>query len=157
MRASAERRARRAHNRCRIELGRVYPSRSASTVIAEHARHPTHRSTLTRLPGTGTTASSLGQVVGPDRSAKPARMKAADNSVANFDPRNSVADCCLAGAIGERHHTELRRTATAAFQDYQIAVVKRARTRIRISLGPGRGSSHDRNTMPLTLPKRSTR
>jgi hypothetical protein len=83
-------------------------------------------------------------------------MRTAGNSAANFDPRNSVADCCdFAGAVGERHHTELRRTATAAFQDEQIAVVTRARARIRISFGPGRGSPHDRNAMPSTLPKRS--
>jgi hypothetical protein len=60
-------------------------------------------------------AQPVGQVVGLDRSAKPARMKTAGNSVANFDPRYSVSECCdLAGAIGERHHAELRRTATAA-------------------------------------------
>jgi hypothetical protein len=39
-------------------------------------------------------------------------MKTAGNSIANFDPRYSVADCCdLAGAIGQRHNGELRRTA----------------------------------------------
>jgi hypothetical protein len=54
-------------------------------------------------------------------------MKTAGNSVANFDPRYSVADCCdFAGAIGQRHHTELRWTATAAVEDHQVSVVGRA-------------------------------
>ena len=61
-------------------------------------------------------AEPVGQVVGLDRSAKLPRMKAAGNPVANLDPRNSFADCCdLAGAIGQRHNTDLRRTTAAAF------------------------------------------
>jgi len=60
-------------------------------------------------------AQPVGQVVGLDRSAKPARMKATGNPVANFDPRNSFADCCdLASAVGQRHHAELGRTAAAS-------------------------------------------
>jgi len=55
-------------------------------------------------------------------------MKATGNPVANFDPSNSFADRCdLAGAVGQRHYADLRRTATAALEDHQIAVVQRAR------------------------------
>jgi len=44
-------------------------------------------------------AEPVSQVVGLDRSAKPARMKATRNPVANFDPSNSSADRCdIAGA-----------------------------------------------------------
>src|SRR5690348_12813524 len=39
-------------------------------------------------------AEPVGQVVGLDRSAKPARMKATRNPVANLDPRHSFANCC---------------------------------------------------------------
>jgi len=85
-------------------------------------------------------AEPVGQVVGLDRSAKPARVKAAGNPVANFDPRNAFADCCdLTGPIGQRHHTDLRWAAPAAFENHQIAVVERARTHLhqgRIELAP---------------------
>jgi hypothetical protein len=58
-------------------------------------------------------AEPVGQVVRLDRSAKPARVKATGNPVANFDPSNSFANCCdLAGAVGQRHYAEFRRTAT---------------------------------------------
>jgi len=74
------------------------------------------------------------------RSAKPAWVKAASNPIANFDPRNAFADCCdLTGPIGQRHHTDLRWAAPAAFENHQIAVVERARTHLhqgRIELAP---------------------
>src|ERR1700730_19353404 len=55
-------------------------------------------------------------------------MEATGNSVANLDPRYTVADDCnLTRAIGERHDAELCRIATAAFEDHQVAVIKRAR------------------------------
>jgi hypothetical protein len=55
-------------------------------------------------------------------------MKATGNSVTDLDPRNPFAHRFdLAGAVGQRHHANLCRTATAAFQDHQIAVVERAR------------------------------
>src|SRR4029077_18493545 len=73
-------------------------------------------------------AEPVGQVVGLDRSAKPARMKATGNPVANFDPSNAFADRCdLAGAVGQRHYADLRWTAPTAFEDHQISVVERAR------------------------------
>jgi len=75
-------------------------------------------------------AEPVGQVVGLDRSAKPTRMKATGNPVANFDPRHSFADRCdLARAVGLRHYADLRWTATAAFQDHQIAIVERTSRR----------------------------
>jgi hypothetical protein len=55
-------------------------------------------------------------------------MEGADDPVAKLDPRNAIAKGSdLSGAVGQRHHAELRRTATAAFLDHQIAIVKRAR------------------------------
>src|SRR6202035_2969847 len=73
-------------------------------------------------------AEPVGQVVGRDRSAKPAGMKATGNPVANFDPSNSFAYLCdLAGAVRQRHYADLRRTATTALEDHQIAIVERAR------------------------------
>src|SRR5271155_310378 len=54
-------------------------------------------------------------------------MKAAGNPVTNLDPRNPFAERFdLAGTVGQRHHADLRRTATAAFQNHQIPVVQRA-------------------------------
>jgi hypothetical protein len=82
-----------------------------------------HAPSKDRWLGRSTTASSLnqhsveigaepvGQVVGLDQSAKPARVKATGNSVANFDPSNSFADRCdLAGTVGQRHYADLRWT-----------------------------------------------
>ena len=55
-------------------------------------------------------------------------MEGANDSVAGIDPRYPVTNGSdLAGAVGKRHDTELCRTATAAFEDHQIAVVKRVR------------------------------
>src|ERR1700746_1844353 len=55
-------------------------------------------------------------------------MKETGNPIANSDPRHSFADRCdLAGAVGQRHYADLRRSATTAFEDHQIAVVERAR------------------------------
>src|ERR1700730_1816006 len=55
-------------------------------------------------------------------------MEATGNSVANLDPRHPVADGCnLTRTVGERHDAELRRTATATFEDHQIPIVERAR------------------------------
>src|SRR5258708_33921525 len=55
-------------------------------------------------------------------------MEATGNSIAYLAPRHPVADGCnLARSVGERHDAELRRTATAAFEDHQIPVVERAR------------------------------
>jgi hypothetical protein len=54
-------------------------------------------SNVTRRAAGGSLSTSL---LGLDRSAKPARMKATGNPVANYRS-NSFADCCdLAGAIG---------------------------------------------------------
>ena len=59
-------------------------------------------------------AEPVSKVVGVDRSAKPARMEAASNSIAEVDPGDPGADGSdLAGAIGERYHAELGRTTTA--------------------------------------------
>jgi len=50
----------------------------------------------------GIGANSIGQILGLDRSAKPTRMKAAGNPIANFDPRNAFADWRdLARAVGQ--------------------------------------------------------
>jgi hypothetical protein len=73
-------------------------------------------------------AKAVGQVVRLDRSAKPARVEGADDPVAKLDPRHPVANGSdLAGTVGKRHDAELCRTATAPFEDHQIAIVERAR------------------------------
>jgi hypothetical protein len=73
-------------------------------------------------------AKPIGEVFRPDRSAKPARMKRPSNPVADLDPRHAVADCSdLARAVRKRHDAEFGRTATAAFEDHQIAVIERSR------------------------------
>src|SRR5260370_6144529 len=122
---------------------RRWPVSATQAVTAAQGR--VAASSKDRWLGRSTTASSLktaysasipsrlppspvGQVVGLDRSAKPARMKATGNPVANFDPSNSFTDRCdLAGAVGQRHYADLRWTATTAFEDHQIAVAERAR------------------------------
>jgi hypothetical protein len=54
-------------------------------------------------------------------------MKGADDPVANLNSGYALADGRdLAGAVRERHDTELRRTATASFDDHQISVIERA-------------------------------
>src|SRR5258707_6294996 len=76
-------------------------------------------------------------------------MEGADDPVAELDPRHLFANGSdLAGPIGKRHDTELCRTTTAAFEDHQIAVVKRARAHSHQDLlrsGPGvlARSQHD--------------
>jgi hypothetical protein len=55
-------------------------------------------------------------------------MKATGNPIANFDPRHSFTGRCdLSGAVGQWNDADLRWTATAGFEDHQIAVVERAR------------------------------
>ena len=91
----------------------------------------------------------VGQVVGAQRSAEPARMEGADNPVAHLDQCHSFANGSdLARAVGKRHDAELCWTATAAFEDHQIAVIERARAHSRQDLvrpGPGifARSQHD--------------
>jgi len=52
-------------------------------------------------------AKPVGQVVGAQRSAEPARMEDADDPVAQLDPRYPIAHGSdLAGAIGKRHDAE---------------------------------------------------
>src|SRR5260370_39839310 len=76
-------------------------------------------------------------------------MEGADDPVTELDPRHPVANgSALARAVGQRHHAELCRTATAAFEDHQIAVVKRAGAHSHQDLlRPGSGifarSQHD--------------
>src|SRR5215472_8850968 len=72
-------------------------------------------------------AKPVGEIVGLDWSAKPARMKATGNPVTNLDPRHPVADRRdLASTVGQRHDADLRRTATAPFEHHQVAIVERA-------------------------------
>jgi hypothetical protein len=60
----------------------------------------------------------VGQIIGLDRPAKPPRMEATGNSVADLDPRHPLADSCnLTRIVGKRHDAELRRTSTATFED----------------------------------------
>jgi hypothetical protein len=68
-------------------------------------------------------------------------MEGADDPVAQLNPRYTVANGSnLAGAVGQRHYADLRWTATASFEDHQIAVVKRAGAHTHQDLlGPGRG------------------
>ena len=73
-------------------------------------------------------------------------------AVAQLNPRYTVAYCSnLAGTIGKWHDAELCRTATVAFEDHQIAVVKRASAHPHQDLlrpGPGilARSQHDPQT-----------
>jgi hypothetical protein len=70
-------------------------------------------------------AEPVCQIIGLDRAAEPPRMEATGNSVANRDPCHAVADRSdLTRTVGERYHAELCRTATAAFEDHQIAIVE---------------------------------
>src|SRR5438132_2436553 len=70
----------------------------------------------------------VGQIIGLDRPAEPPRMEATSNSIADLDPRYPIADGCnLTRTVGKRYHAELSRTATAALEDHQVAVVERAR------------------------------
>src|SRR5207245_2999295 len=53
-------------------------------------------------------------------------MEGADNSLAKLDPHYPFANGRnLARAVGKRHDAELCRTATAAFEDHQVAVIER--------------------------------
>src|SRR5206468_9857673 len=83
----------------------------------------------------------VGQVIGLDRPAEPPRMEATGNSVAVLDPCHAFADSSdLARRVGKRDHAELRRTATATFEDHQIPIVERARAYAHQDLlrpGPG--------------------
>jgi hypothetical protein len=55
-------------------------------------------------------------------------MKAPGNPVTTLDPRHSFADRRdFAGTVGQRHDANLGRTAAAALEDHQVAVVERAR------------------------------
>jgi hypothetical protein len=70
-------------------------------------------------------AEPISKVIRADRAAEPARMKSADDPVANLDARHAVADRRdFAGTIAQRHDAELRRTATTAFEDHQISVIE---------------------------------
>jgi hypothetical protein len=68
-------------------------------------------------------------------------MKGADDPVAWLGTSYSVTyGSDLARAVGKRHDADLCRTATTAFDDHQIAVVKRARAHPHQDLlrsGPG--------------------
>jgi hypothetical protein len=77
----------------------------------------------------------VGQVVGAQRSAEPTRMEGTDDPVADLDPPYPAANGSdLARAVGKRHDAELCWTATAAFEDHQIAVIERARAHSRQDL-----------------------
>jgi len=53
-------------------------------------------------------------------------MKAAGNPVTDLDPRHPLADGFnIAGTIRKRDHAKLGRTATATFEDHQVAVIER--------------------------------
>jgi hypothetical protein len=62
-----------------------------------------------------------------NKSAKPARMKRPCNSVPNLTRVIWSPTAATSPAAAEkRHGAELDRTATAAFEDHQIAVIERA-------------------------------
>src|SRR5882762_713767 len=72
----------------------------------------------------------VGQIIGLDRPAEPPRMEATGNSVADLDPCYPIADGCnLTRTVRKRRDAELRRTATATFEDHQVAVIERTRAR----------------------------
>src|SRR5215471_2447834 len=71
-------------------------------------------------------AKPIRKVIRLDRTAIPARMKAAGNPVTDLDPRHPLADGFnIAGTIRKRYHAKLGRTATATFEDHQVAVIER--------------------------------
>src|SRR5215471_12218949 len=71
-------------------------------------------------------AEPVGQIFRLDRAAKPARMKAAGNPVTDLDPRHLLADGLdIASAIRKWYYAGLGRTATATFEDHQVAVIER--------------------------------
>jgi hypothetical protein len=79
------------------------------------------------IPSRLAPSRSVSQVVRAQRPAEPAWMEGADDPVAQLNPRYTVANGSnLAGAVGQRHYADLSWTATASFEDHQIAVVKRA-------------------------------
>src|SRR6516165_1419293 len=58
-----------------------------------------------------------------------------------LQPSNPSADsCALAALIQQRHDADLRRTATAAFEDHQISAIERVRARLRIPFALAAGS-----------------
>jgi hypothetical protein len=61
-------------------------------------------------------AEPVGQVIGFDRSAEPARVEAADNPVSDREPCDAITDGCnLAGTIAKRYDPKLGRTASPPF------------------------------------------
>src|ERR1700730_9845543 len=77
-------------------------------------------------------AEAVGQVVGLDRTAGPARVEAADDPVPERETANTISDSRnFAGAVAERHNSELRRSPAAALQHHQITVVERSRAHLQ--------------------------
>src|SRR6266851_4259182 len=74
-----------------------------------------------------------------DRPAEPARMEAANDPVADRDPADAAPDGGnFAGAITQRHDTELCRAPAATLQHHQITVVERGRAHPKQNF-PGAG------------------
>jgi hypothetical protein len=70
-------------------------------------------------------AEAVGEVLGLDRPAEPTRMKAADDPVANLDPRDALADRKgFTGTVGKRYDAKPGRAAAAALEDHQIAIIE---------------------------------
>jgi hypothetical protein len=95
-------------------------------------------------------AQPVGQVVGLDRSAKPARMKATGNSGTDLDPRNPFADRFdLAGAVEtaapRRFSSDLDRRLSGP-SDLDSSASSRA---------PASGFPFARDAGPRSIPTRS--
>ena len=74
-------------------------------------------------------AEPVRQVIRLDRPAKPARVKAGNDPVADHEPvRASAEPDDFAGAVAERHDPEPGRAPAAAFEHHQVAIIERRRT-----------------------------
>jgi len=70
-------------------------------------------------------AEPILQVIRLDPTAKPARMEAGNDPVADREPADADAEPDdLTGAIAERHDPKPSRAAAAAFEHHQIAIVE---------------------------------
>jgi Homeodomain-like domain len=132
-------------------------SRFLEREMARHAHQrflPQHR--IVREHAVKVGAEPVGQVIGRDRTAEPARMKGADNPVTDLDPHHALANGRDLAAPSLNGTTQsFVGPRPPPLRTIKSGIERAGRTCIKISRGPGRGSSLARNTISSTLPKRS--